>query len=77
MALYAIGANVMEKSSTTSKDRMYIIDATWAPTVNRLMIACPCGRIVRHMANQWRVVCVCGRSESLREIRERPLGKER
>lgn len=55
-------------------NKMWIVDAVWTSKVNRLKIRCSCGKIIIHPANRWRVVCDCGRTDNLANIRERPFG---
>lgn len=50
---------------------MQIIDASWTPRVNMLIIQCGCGIMFRHRADRWTVECPCGRGEGLGRLRER------
>jgi len=54
---------------------MLIVGARWTPKVNMLMICCThCGNRFEHRADRWKVMCVkCGKYDSLKKIRQRPI----
>lgn len=43
---------------------------------NLVIIRCDCGKLHHCPVTQFRVVCLCGRMETLQEIRERENQKE-
>lgn len=51
---------------------MKIVDATWTPSVNLLLIRCSCGNEFWHRADRWHVKCaVCGFAYHLTPLRLR------
>ena len=49
---------------------MKINGAKWTDKVNLLLIKCDCGVTFFHRADVWKVRCYCGRTGSLRNVRD-------